>query len=38
MAKRVAIEVGPHQITVADEAGTHLAGVRVKPGATVVVN
>jgi hypothetical protein len=38
MSKHVAYEVGPRQVTVSDEAGTHPVGVRVKAGATVVAN
>ncbi|HEY0255100.1 MAG TPA: PEGA domain-containing protein [Kofleriaceae bacterium] len=38
MAKRVALEAGPHTVTIADEAGTHTAAVKVKAGATVTAN
>ncbi|MEO6774489.1 MAG: PEGA domain-containing protein [Kofleriaceae bacterium] len=37
-AKHVAYEVGAHQVTVSDEAGTHPVGVRVRAGLTVVAN
>jgi hypothetical protein len=37
-AKHVAFEVGPRQVMVSDEAGTHPVVVRVKAGATVVAN
>ncbi len=36
--RRAAYEVGTHQVTVSDETGTHPVGVRVRQGATVVVN
>ncbi|MBV8762217.1 MAG: PEGA domain-containing protein [Deltaproteobacteria bacterium] len=35
---KLAIEVGAHTVTVADENGNHPANVRVKPGATVIAN
>jgi hypothetical protein len=38
VSKHVAYEVGPHQVTVNDESGTHPVAVRVKLGQTVVVN
>ncbi|HEX7704478.1 MAG TPA: PEGA domain-containing protein, partial [Kofleriaceae bacterium] len=38
VSKHVAYEVGPHQVTVNDESGTHPVAVRVKAGQTVVVN
>jgi hypothetical protein len=38
VSKHVAYEVGPHQVTVNDESGTHSVAVRVKVGQTVVVN
>jgi len=38
MVQHLALEVGPHQLTVSDEAGTHPMAVRVKPGATITAN
>ncbi len=38
MVHRLTLEAGPHQLTIADEAGTHPTTVRVKPGATVIAN
>jgi hypothetical protein len=38
LVHHMAIEAGPHQVTVSDEAGTHAVAIRVKPGATVIAN
>ncbi|MEO8840489.1 MAG: PEGA domain-containing protein [Kofleriaceae bacterium] len=38
VSRHVAYEVGPHQVTVNDESGTHPVAVRVKVATTVVVN